>query len=162
MKYLFVYLLLFFLIGCMSNQTTIEQNKLPKKMLTTKEREFIKHLENLGYSKIEIISPTIGDDSPGWSIYHILISTNIKESKNNLDSIRAINYEIAQELYKNVIEDSILFDLGKISVSLELKNSYDIGTKKEFYESYNKKQLEQELKFIVIKKNDGSYERSKL
>lgn len=162
MKYLLIYLLTFLLVGCISNQTTIDQNKLEKKRLTKKEELFVKQLETRGYSNIDIIPPTIGDDSPGFSVYHFSASSQITQSKNNLDSIQAINYEIAKELYVNVIEDSILFEIGSLIVIVEMKSSKGKSAKIETYEIYRKNQLEHELKLKVIKKNDGTFERLKI
>lgn len=144
--------------SCMGNQTTIEQNNVEVKPLTLKEKGYIKQLEKNGYFKIDMQPPIIGEDAYGSSRYHITINKLFKQTKNNFDSIKLINYEIAKELINDVLEDSIIYDLGDLNVILNAENRSNKNVC-QFYETYYKKQLEKDLGFKVIKVKGGKYKR---
>lgn len=151
------------LTGCMGNDATFRQREWYKqfenKPLTIKEKDYIKQLEKKGYFKVDIQPPTIGVDATNMSIYSIKLHSNIQYTNKNVDSIKNIHYEFAKELFKGIIEDSILFEIHDISVKLTLnRNNHNYS----FYNYYIKKQLEQDLGFKVIKEKNGKYKRVKL
>ncbi len=151
------------LYGCVfNNETTLSERELYKKSrnkpITEKEKIYVRQLMSKGYDKIDVQPPRIGDDLSGNSSYHIAFNSNLIYNNDNIDSITKINYEIAKELYENVIEDSILFDISEICVTMKIKSSFD-NSEKEKYKSVSKKLLENDLNFKVIRKGKDSYER---
>lgn len=167
MKYTAIILGLFFLlISCMSNDASIRQTEwyasFQNKPLTEKEKDYIKQLESQGYSKIDIQPPTIGVDFSGSSYYSVSLSNSqIRYTGDNADSLKSISHEIALELYKEIIEDSILFDISKIYISLTIKDGLKKGWERKFEDIFLKKELAKELGFKVIK-SGSIYDRIKL
>lgn len=164
MKYIAILLVLnALLISCMTNDATVRQTvyykQFENKPLTEKEKSYIKLLESKGYNKIDIQPPTIGVDFSGSSLYSVTLNSQIRHTNENVDSIRNINYEIAKELYKNVIEDSIVFDISNISVTLTIRNSFEKDSEETLNGYYSKSQLAKDLNFKVIKNGDGTFSR---
>lgn len=166
MKYLLIIALAFSLDACMSNEASIQQaawyESFKNKPLTEKEKSYIKQLEDRGYSKIDIQPPTIGVDFSGSSYYSVTIHSKIVYTGKNADSIHDLNHGFARELYDHIIEDSILFDISTISVSLITGDGFNKNQVKEISNSYTKKRLSKESGFRVMKKEDGTFERVKL
>lgn len=156
-------LCLFFLSCCISNETSKKEaalyEKLKNKHLTLKEKKIIKQLEKSSYYKIEIHPPTIGVDAQGTSFYSVILFSKMKSNQTPIDSIRRIQYEIAKQFFIAVIEDSILFDIGEISVTLIMKSGNSANSNLKFYNSYSKKLLEKDFNFKVIRKEDNTFER---
>lgn len=158
MKYILISFLLLPLVSCFSNQTELEARNWKKKPLTKKEIQFIEELKKRGYDHIEMDSQIIGLYALGMSSYDIYLKTKILSANVNADSIRNIGFQISKELYDHVVEDSIIFDFQQINVHLTVKNDMKYWSR-EFFKIYEKKQLEKELKFKVIQKPNGSFER---
>ena len=158
MKYILKSFLLFVLVSCFSNETELEARNWEKKPLTKKEILFMEELKKRGYEHIEMDSQIIGLYALGMSSYDIYLNTKILSSNVNPDSLRNVGFQISKELYDHVLEDSIIFDCQQINVHLTIKN----GTKywsRESFKMYKKHLLENELKFKVIKKRNGTFER---
>ena len=136
---------MFLLNCCMSNETSKSEaalyERLKNKPLTSKEKETVNHLKKNGYYNVEINSPTIGIDAQGTSFYSIILFSTKMTNQLSNDSIKSIQYETAKHFYSAVIEDSILYDIGEISVTLSLKSRIKFGFDIKFYNSYSKKQL---------------------
>jgi hypothetical protein len=163
MKFNITLVLLTFLYSCIiNNDTTFSEREFYKntrnKPNTQKEKKYINKLKLNGYSNINIQSPRIGLELSGNSTYHISLNSNLEYNNENFDSITKINYEIAKELYNNVIEDSILFDISNIYVTLLVKSSFN-NSEKIIFKSISKKQLENDLNYKIIKKEKVKYEK---
>jgi hypothetical protein len=158
MKYISIILLILLHVSCFSNQTELEAKNWDKKPLTKKEILFIEELKKSGYEHIEIDSQIIGLYALGMSSYDIYLKTKILTSNVNADSIRNVGFQISKELYDHVLEDSIIFDCQQISVHLTVKNGKKYWSRESF-KIYEKHLLANEMKFKVIKKRNGVFER---
>ena len=158
-----IFLCLFLLTCCISNETSRNEaalyERLKNKPLTLKEKEAANHLKKSGYYKVEINPPSIGIDTQGTSFYSVILFSTKMTNQFSTDSIKSIQYETAKHFYSAVIEDSILYDIGEISVTLSLKSRIEHAADVKFYNSYSKKQLEKALNFKVIRKDDYTFER---
>lgn len=165
MKFIIATIIMLILVQCISNEASVKQAEWYKsfenKPLTEREKNYIIQLQTNGYTEINIQPPTIGVDAYGSSRYCISICTQLSFNNEKFDSIKKINLEIAKALYKDVIEDSILFDISAIAVNVIVRNNIN-NSEKEIYNSFYKKQLERDLKFKVVKKGKDSYKRVQL
>jgi hypothetical protein len=148
---------------CISNETSRNEaalyERLKNKPLTLKEKETANHLKKSGFYNVEIYPPTIGIDAQGTSFYSIILFSKTRTSQIPTERIKSIQYETAKHFFLDVIEDSILYDIGEISVTLSLRSKIKFGSDVKFYNSYSKKQLEKALNFKVIRKDDYTFER---
>ena len=118
----------------------------------------MEELKKRGYEHIEMDSQIIGLYALGMSSYDIYLTTKILSSNVNPDSLRNVGFQISKELYDHVLEDSIIFDCQQINVHLTVKNGKKYWSRESF-KIYEKHLLENEMKFKVIKKRNGTFER---
>lgn len=149
--------------ACMTNTASKEQTayfqSFRNKPLTFKEKQFIEKIKELGIDSVDIQPPTIGVDAQGSSSYSIALYSNKGYKHFNHDSLQEIRTEIVYELYRNVIEDSIIYDLGDIILSCyKNKNS----KRSEIYDNWAKQYLEEDLGFRVVKKGKDNFSRVKI
>lgn len=143
--------------GMSSSQKKYLENLQPKK-LTDKEIGFKNKLSLEGYFNIEIINPRIGIVNYGNSEYYIYLNCPFDYVPEKSDTLNKITKKIVNDLFTNVIEDSILYDINIISVHLNLKHH---RTKKsiEYYDRYHISDLEKFNNLKVVKSKEGKLER---
>jgi hypothetical protein len=107
---------------------------------TQKEVSFCDSLKQIGYSNVSLNIPIKGVDAEGESFYILKATPPFELTKNNKDSISQVNLELANTLYKDVIEDSIMVELGTIEVVFMIKES-DSKKTVRFRRSYDKREF---------------------
>lgn len=150
-----------FLSGCYEStqETRNWVNSFKRKEYSKREKSFITELNGKGFFDVKIKNPHIGIVSPGLSTYELTTHTYKFDNKNNLhDSLFILSKNIANQLIIDVIEDSIIYDIGDIAITIFVDFNKNIKNK-YFYKSYYKKQLEKDLGIKVIKLKAGKYKR---
>lgn len=153
-----------FITSCIGDGKTNSQREYLKNLkdypLTNKELNFQDSLKTMNYTNIKIDAPIIGYVCQGCSSYIVQMNCPFDLSQKNKDSIKQINLEMAKFLYSNVIEDSIIYDVGEIRIEYNVEKSEIKDSEQYIKGSYSKKLLEKMVGFKVIESN-GIFKRVK-
>lgn len=88
--------------------------------LTKKERDFKKELNKRSFSNVEITVPA--SDMELVNMYTVTLTSKLKSTPENRKKLDSISGDIANELYKDIIADSILYRTSSIDFVFTLKN----------------------------------------
>jgi hypothetical protein len=160
---LIIYLVIAFVFqSCKwGDNSDIWERTLFEPIPTQKEKNFIAHLDTIGYRNIELGIPVIGYKYRGGSSYIVYLDGPFELTESNRDSINDLTKNIALDLYNNVIEDSLIYDFGKVKINLSL-NYVNPPIKKRFVcyqKEYPKDSLEVWSGFKVVTDGKGGFNR---
>jgi hypothetical protein len=126
--------------------------------LTDKENGLIDSLEHLNFYNVIITKPLIGLHGPfGSNIYGL--SMRLRDSNTN-ESLDFLVKSLSKTIYTNVIEDSFIYDMNYLYISIESIDSSKIDLsriKEKEYRIY-KDSLEEWCDFKVVR-NKGKFNR---
>jgi hypothetical protein len=128
--------------------------------LSNKEIKFIDSLKNTKFP-IYISRTFIGRNGFKSLNYKVEIyCQNLIITEGNVDSIILIRDEIIDELYKNIISDSVIFNMLRINTEINDFKRIDVSEKVFFpLKSYSIDSLEIRNKVKVIKINKKKYKK---
>jgi hypothetical protein len=126
---------------------------------TIREESYIKELEKRGFTNINLDIPDIGRNALGESDYAIRLNCPFNLTINNQDSVIKISDGIIDELYSNVIEDSIIYDCKAFHVVFSVQQSEIDDDRNILSQHYTKPSLEQWNGFKVVKVGSARYKR---
>ncbi|MEN9997875.1 MAG: hypothetical protein RI922_865 [Bacteroidota bacterium] len=128
--------------------------------LSSLEIDFIDSLMNINrpISIRRTFIGRLGEQSMNYEL--TLHCDSLIVTANNKDSIEKIRFEIVNELYSNVISDSVIYDMNRIYTHLNVYKT-DLPNEKESFtlKEYLKDSLEQWNGFKVIKIGKNTYKR---
>jgi hypothetical protein len=157
-NFILISTLCYFLSGCLGN---FQPEEPPMPSLNKKEFYLKDSLEKMGYSNIIFRIPYVGYTRYGTSNYILLLDSPGELKNNNYDSIKNIEKNIAFYLYKNIITDSILFDIESIRIELKIKNTNNVEGYSIIEANISKKMLIDSTGIQIIKSHN-KYERLNL
>jgi hypothetical protein len=152
----------FLLTGCYEStqESSDWVNSFKPKEYTQKEKGFISKLESKGFFNVKINNPHIGIVASGLSSYELIMySSNCCYDYRMSDSLHNLSGNIAKELYSKVIEDSILYDIGRMRMHIYIQSKKSDTLYFDFRKTFEKKNLETETGLRVIKNGSNSYKR---
>jgi hypothetical protein len=139
--------LLVTLASCLNNGQCDDCGQIPMPKPSQKELAYIDTLKERGLKNIKLIIPLIGEYGYGRNYYAMELDCPFELKHQNTDSIIAVRNEIADELYSNIIEDSIIMDCYEIDLRFNFQ-------KKEF-DPYKNDNLTDGIKISVLEKRNG-------
>lgn len=122
-----------------------------------KELRFIDSLKREGFSNVKLDIPIPTYTGKGYAFYCIDMKPPFLYDWTKRDSIRLVMREIANKLYSQIIEDSIIIEFRSISVTLHTKSTN--GERKDIAYDYEKNELELNNGFRVVQDSLSTYRR---
>lgn len=145
------------LSACMTTEGEPHMGNLKPSVPTSKERSYVDTLhQKYGLSKVEYDIPIPGYLAKGGSVYYVHTDCPPYANTTNHDSILQLNKAIANELYRSVIEDSMIVELGEINIDFCADRNKSSGN---FSVHYTKVDLEVWNGFKVIEMSPHKYKR---
>jgi hypothetical protein len=128
MRFFTIALVVCLLFGCRSSHREYLDNLQPIKR-TDKELKYIELLKSRGFSNVKLEIQMIGLGAYGTQTYYIKMDTPFDLTIKNADSVIRVRRGIAIEMYKSVVEDSIINDCRDFDVIFRYQkyeiNPYD-------------------------------------
>ena len=134
----------------------------PNRLEPTNRREWSlkKELEKTGFSKVDFVVPIPKLTTPGMGMYRIILTSDLYVDEKNVDSVAVMKYELANRLYKEIMEDSIIYTINQVDVTLNCRESNRLNTRNwKYTDNFHKDSLEKWNGFKVIKNKGGYYNR---
>lgn len=124
--------------------------------LTIKENDFIDSLEYLYFYKVDIKKPLIGLHGPfGSNVYNLSFSSVDLSDSINLEPLYL---DLGRFMYKNVIEDSFIYDMSYIYIENEICSKTSKKCKLKVCRLF-KDSLEKWCGFRVVKVHEDKFKR---
>ena len=121
---------------------------------TEKERAYFNQLKSQGFSEVNFFVPVLGRYPKNGNFYKLSLTTKQSIDSSNLDSLTHIRDSIANHLFTDVIEDSILININKIIVDIKGKNELSL-----LYENYYIDSMSRKHNFKVVRLGKDIYDR---
>ncbi len=127
--------------------------------LTEKEKHFQDSLERIGI-KITIERTVIGRAGKDYARCKVIVDSAAVVTPSNIDSLEKFRSNIVNELYKQILSDSVIFCIDRISTEMKGLRYEGVKEKDFFYlKDYMKSTLEINNLFRVEKEQMGKLKR---
>lgn len=154
---------IFLVYGCYPNHEVERNTPYDYEYPTTKkEIHFMQYLIKNGYKDPKFRIPIYGAGPIGARTYSLdLVYDTILQDSILFEYIQKERKEIACNLYENVIEDSVIYDLYEIRVDIRTQKAknFKINYTKDYYWTFKKSDLQKWQGFKVIKIGKRKYKR---
>lgn len=153
-----ILILVLSLTGCIGSAEAPNVVEYHYRPTTYREWALKKELEGLGYKNVTFQIPMCSN-SKYVRTYYLRMTPQFNITTRNIDSMVRFRDSLSEELYLNIIEDSVLVDLKELFIGIEYPRPKRCKTCEYSSHEYSIEELASKCNVKVVRDGNGGYKR---